>query len=242
MAAIVCSSCGHLDTGAFCSQCGKPLAGNVRAEPNVVVQLLRVPLESVFDYFTHAIDIVRPQKLANGVKAGQYGPVRLLKLALATTILGSAIAVIGPEDPSLQAARPMPFFSELLDALGLILANVLASLPMHLILRRWSRSVTFGQYAAISVVTGALLTPPMALASTLWLVSGADPLFGLLTLLLIGQTVYIFPYTALYELPMGRVALWYVIGTVIAIFVAFAVAFLMLFAGVPLPGVNVPPR
>lgn len=220
MAAVTCPHCGFEDAGRFCSNCGSSLV-----KEHSALRIVKVLFAPLFDYVAHAKDIFRPKRLADEVRAGRYDVARLFGFVASSLVISTIIDKILLPDLPETAIEKIPIVSEAIQAVTMIVASVVGTVPMHFALSRGGNKVNFGQYCATSITISALLGPWMNLiVDILFLMGHAVWIF---IILIASQYVYVLAFSELYQKPKLTVTLWFAVS-----FVALIVLVMIIYGAV----------
>ena len=157
MEPVTCPQCGENDSGRFCSACGARLAAE--AAPVTALKLFFAPM---IDYFAMARRIASPGALAGDILSGRLHWPAVFSFALAAVALSALVQWAFPQVAPMAGAPP---FVGDLAAVALISLGVVATMPIHRLLRHHRREVHFVHFACAGLLFGAFVFPWSLLTS-----------------------------------------------------------------------------
>lgn len=200
--AVSCSTCGEHVHGSYCAHCGTEVESGraFRAAPvegrGATVRALRVAAGPLAEYIESAHAIIFPQQLIREIREHYFTAIELLGFWVAAAAI---TALIGAFLPSPMHRLEVPVLAEVLEALLMITITVVIYSPLHLLLRRGRRDVTFREFLITTLAIGALLYPWIGLSYGLQVLLGVRVNVANNINTVVSSAFYIFAYANLYH-------------------------------------------
>ena len=159
--AAPCPSCGGAARDKYCGSCGtevetgREFAGGHHHE-KTAKQAMRVMFAPVFEYFEHAGALVHTRVLVHEIHERHFTGIDVTGLWVAAALLA---ALFGAFVPGAVERVEIPVLAEVLEALTAMVVMTALYGPLHLLLRRGHRQVTFREYLITTLSIGGLLWP-----------------------------------------------------------------------------------
>jgi hypothetical protein len=219
MAGTNCYNCGRFDIGAYCSQCGSELR-----PPKGLKGLwstLKPFAQPILEYFHYLSRLATPKALVDEITTGKFHGAKLVAFALSAISLSAIFEAIFPA----QAVRivSIPFVSEAIIVGILLTVATIGYLPLHFILNRGGRGVSFAHYTLVTTAITALYYPWATLVTgVVQALTGYDATSAVSY----GTTYfYVAAFAALYGRKFFNVFLWF-LGYVLSIVLVIVIALL----------------
>lgn len=172
-----CPTCGGACHGKYCGGCGTEVdTGREFASGHhhekTTKQAMRVMFAPVFEYFEHAGALIRPQPLVHEIQERKFTGIDVTGLWVAAALIA---ALFGAFLPAGFERVEIPILAEVIEALTVMVVMTALYGPLHLLLRRGRREVTFREYLITVLTMGGLLWPWLQLGQGIAVRSGLTP-------------------------------------------------------------------
>ncbi len=181
------------------------------------MRALRVASGPLAEYIESAHAIIFPQQLIREIRERYFTAIELLGFWVAAAAI---TALIGALLPSPMHRMEIPVLAEILEALLMIAITVVVYSPLHLLLRRHRRDVTFREFLITTLAIGALLYPWIGLSYGLQVLFGVPINVANNINTVVSSAFYIFAYANLYHRSLlVTLAMWiaYIVMMVVVV-------------------------
>lgn len=222
--AVPCPTCGEHVHGAYCVHCGTQVETGRQFGVHVEsgrasVRAAKVAFGPLAEYAEHARSIIFPKRLVHEIRERHFTGIELLGFWVAAAALTALIAAFLPNP---MRRVEIPVLAEVLEALLLITMTVIVYSPLHLLLRRGRREVTFREFMLTTLAVSALLYPWIALSYGVQVLSGVRITVANNINTVVSSMFYVLAYAVLFRRSIKSTLAWfvgYILMAVVAVLV-----------------------